>query len=141
MHSKRRGMTGRTFRRCSATLGMSALLVTASATAQTTPSPLPLLPLPAKITRTTDGITIANGAGVAVPSGDAEAEAAARLLIAQVATTRGLALHTASDGAAIRFVRDPAIVGAEAYRLTADASGIRIAASARGGFVDRKSVV
>lgn len=136
MQSKQRGTAERNFRRCGATLGMlSSLLITASATAQTTPSTLPLLPLPAKITRTADSITIANGAGVAVPNGDAEAEAAARLLIAQVATTRGLALHTASDGAAIRFVRDPAIVGAEAYRLTADASGIRIAASARGGFV------
>ncbi|PMZ18171.1 glycoside hydrolase family 20 zincin-like fold domain-containing protein, partial [Pseudomonas sp. FW306-02-F08-AA] len=52
-----------------------------------------------------------------------------------VGNTRGLTLRTTSTGAVVRFVRDPAIVGAEAYSLTADASGIRIAASARGGFV------
>ena len=111
--------------------------VDAAAPAQPAPSRtvLPLLPLPATITATPGSITIATGTAIAIPAGDADVAVAARLLIARVATTRGIALRMGAANATIRFVRDRTVVGAEAYRLDVDASGIRIAASARNGFV------
>ena len=78
---------------------------------------------------------MAAGAGISVPAGDADAEGAAQLLVAQVASTRGLALRLTRDAAPIRFERDPAVVGAEGYRLTVDAHGIRIAAATHAGLV------
>ena len=109
-----------------------ALLVAQQSAQQAT---LPLLPLPASIVRGTSSFTVVAGAGVGVPPGDSDAAGAARLLIAHVASTRGLALHLSRDAAAIRFERDPAVAGAEGYRLTVDAHGIRIAAATHAGLV------
>jgi len=95
---------------------------------------LPLVPQPSAITRTAGSFTIANGAMVAADPSDAGAAAAARLLIAHVKTERGLALQTSPNGT-IRFVRDAAIKGAEAYRLTVDASGANITASGDAGLL------
>ncbi|MEG3175469.1 family 20 glycosylhydrolase [Sphingomonas sp. RB3P16] len=96
---------------------------------------LPLLPMPASIVRGAGSFTVAAGAGITVPAGDADAAGAAQLLVAQVANTRGLALRITRDAAPIRFERDPAVVGAEGYRLTVDARGIRIAAATHAGLV------
>ncbi|GHH10542.1 hypothetical protein GCM10008023_08430 [Sphingomonas glacialis] len=96
---------------------------------------LPLLPMPASIVRGAGSFIVAAGAGISVPAGDADAEGAAQLLVAQVAGTRGLALRLTRDAAPIRFERDPAVVGAEGYRLTVDAHGIRIAAATHAGLV------
>ena len=96
---------------------------------------LPLLPMPASIVRGAGSFIVAAGAGISVPAGDADAEGAAQLLVAQVASTRGLALRLTRDAAPIRFERDPAVVGAEGYRLTVDAHGIRIAAATHAGLV------
>ncbi|MES3084868.1 beta-N-acetylhexosaminidase [Sphingomonas faeni] len=95
---------------------------------------LPLVPQPSAITRTAGSFTVANGAMVAADPSDAGADAAARLLIAHVKTERGLALQTSPNGN-IRFVRDAAIKGAEAYRLTVDASGAKITASGDAGLL------
>ena len=95
---------------------------------------LPLVPQPSAITRTAGSFTISNGATIAADPSDAGAAAAARLLIAHVKTERGLALQTLPNGT-IRFVRDAAIKGAEAYRLTVDASGAKITASGDAGLL------
>ena len=96
---------------------------------------LPLLPMPASIVRGAGSFIVAAGAGISVPAGDADAEGAAQLLVAQVASTRGLALRLTRDAAPIRFERDPAVVGAEGYRLTVDAHGIRIVVATHAGLV------
>lgn len=113
---------------------MAALVaVSPGAPALAADAPL-LLPQPRSMTPGTGTLTIANGAGVAAEAGDAGAAAAARLLIAHVATERGLTL-TPSAAGRIRFVRDASIKGDEAYRLTVDGKGVRIAASGDRGLV------
>jgi len=110
--------------------GVLALLSPAAATARTAPAPapLPLVPMPQTVTRGSGSFTVADGARLAVPAGDAGAEAAARLLAAHVRVERGLTLAPIAGDAPIRFVRDATIAGDEAYRLDVDARGIRIAA-------------
>ena len=95
---------------------------------------LPLVPQPAAMTRGTGTVTIATGSTVSADPGDAGTTAAARLLLAHVKTERGLTLATGARGV-IRIDRDATIKGAEAYRLTVDASGVRIAASGDAGLV------
>jgi hexosaminidase len=95
---------------------------------------LPLVPQPSSITRGVGSLMIANGATVAVDASDNGATAAVRLLIAHVKIERGLTLQ-ASPGGAIRFVRDASIKGPEAYRLTVDASGAKVAASGDAGLI------
>jgi hexosaminidase len=116
-----------------------ALLSPAAATARTVPAaapaPLPLVPMPQTVTRGRGSFTVADGARLAVPAGDAGARAAARLLAAHVRVERGLTLAPVVDDAPIRFVRDPSVTGDEAYRLDVDARGIRIAASGDRGLV------
>lgn len=97
--------------------------------------PLPLVPMPASVTPGTAGFTVRDGAAIAVPAGDAAADAAARVLIAHVRTERGLTLTQGSGAAPIMLVRDAAVAGDEAYRLTVTASGIRIAASGDRGLL------
>ncbi|WP_394646499.1 beta-N-acetylhexosaminidase [uncultured Sphingomonas sp.] len=94
-----------------------------------------LLPLPRTVTRGAGDVTIASGAGVATTAG---AEAAARLLIAHVHTTRGLTLSAAPtpDAARIRFERDAAITAPEGYRVVVARDGIRIRAATPAGFVN-----
>ena len=106
-----------------------ALLVPTAACAQ---SSLPLLPMPQSITRAAGSFTVRDGAAIA--AADPGASAAAHLLAAHVKTERGLTLTPGSAGA-IRFVRDPAVDGDEAYRLAVTPQGITIAASGDRGLV------
>ncbi|KQT35347.1 beta-hexosaminidase [Sphingomonas sp. Leaf412] len=95
-----------------------------------------LLPAPAHIVARPGGFVLRDGARIAVPAGDRSAAATARLLVAQVRAQRGLTLVVAGAGdEAIRLVRDAAVAGAEAYRLTVDARGIEIAASGDRGLL------
>ncbi|MDP9422264.1 MAG: family 20 glycosylhydrolase [Pseudomonadota bacterium] len=93
---------------------------------------LPLVPLPAEISLEAQGFRVANGTGIA-PRGRGAA-VAARLLAERVATDRGLSLPVSGRGP-IRIERDRSIRGDEAYRLTVDASGIRVAAATDAGLV------
>jgi hexosaminidase len=93
---------------------------------------LPLVPLPVSVQRVPSTFTVANGTGISVNGQGAAA--AARLLSEQVRTDRGLTLPLAPNGA-IRIERDPTIKGDEAYRLTVDRSGIRIAAANDVGLI------
>ncbi|USI72747.1 beta-N-acetylhexosaminidase [Sphingomonas morindae] len=100
-------------------------------------APLPLLPLPAAITPGQGAFRLAPGARIAVPAGDGGAAGAAALLLAKLRTDRALTLAV-GDGAgpaAIRFVRDPAVAGAEAYRLRVAADGVEIRASGDSGLL------
>lgn len=133
MTNETRSTSQRAMRRI-ARLAVVAVAV-APALAPAQQQALPLLPMPANIVRGTGSFTVTAGAGIAVPAGDADAAGAAQLLIAHVASTRGLALRVSGDAASIRFERDAAMVGAEAYRLTVDARGIRIAAATRAGLI------
>ncbi|PZT95603.1 MULTISPECIES: beta-N-acetylhexosaminidase [Sphingomonas] len=108
----------------------AATAIVAPASAQTAP----LLPLPAQMTPASGSITIANGAGIAAPAADQGAATAARLLADRVKVDRGLTLTPATTGP-IRFVRDAAIAGDEAYRLTVTPRAITIAASGDRGLI------
>ena len=106
-----------------------ALLAPTGVTAQTA---LPLIPMPQSIVRTAGSFSVADGATLG--AGDAGARVAADLLAAHVRTERGLMLVPGATGT-IRFVRDAAITGEEAYRLTVTPQGITIAASGDRGLV------
>lgn len=112
--------------------GWAALLLSSTAVAQTV---APLTPLPASVTTGKGSFTVANGTGVAVPAGDTAAAAAAKLLAAHVKVERGITLGATGSSGAIRFERDTAIKGDEAYRLTVDTKGVRIAASGDRGLL------
>ncbi|WP_448662952.1 beta-N-acetylhexosaminidase [Sphingomonas sp. CJ20] len=112
----------------------AALLSSTAALAQGAGTP-PLTPLPASVVPGSGSFTVANGAAIGIPAGDAGAAAAARLLAAHVRTERGITLAPAEGAGAIRLVRDAAIRGDEAYRLTVDARGVRIAASGDRGLL------
>jgi len=96
---------------------------------------LPITPLPASVTPGAGGYTVRDGAPIGFPEGDAGAAAAARLLAAHVKVERGIALAPGTSPAAIQLVRDASVTGDEAYRLTVDAKGIRIAASGDRGLL------
>jgi hexosaminidase len=93
---------------------------------------LPLVPLPAHVQQLVQGFRVANGTAIAA-SGKGSV-IAAQLLRERVEADRGLTLSESPRGA-IRIERDKTIVGAEAYRLTVDSSGIRIAASTNSGLI------
>lgn len=112
--------------------GWVALLLSSSAFAQTVP---PLTPLPASVQMGKGSFTVTNGTGIAVPAGDSAAANAAKLLAAHVKVERGLTLGAIGTSGAIRLERDAGIPGAEAYRLTVDAKGVRIAASGDRGLL------
>ncbi len=95
-------------------------------------APLPLVPIPASVQHLAQGFTVANG--TAISAHGRGAGVAARLLSERVRTDRGLALPL-SPGGAIRIDQDPAIKGDEAYRLTVDRQGIRIAAGTGAGLI------
>ncbi|WP_267414643.1 family 20 glycosylhydrolase [Sphingomonas sp. GC_Shp_4] len=109
------------------------LMLPAAATA--TADPLPLVPMPLSATPAAGSFTIASGTKVSADSADQGATTAAKLLIEHVNVERGLTLAANTSEGAIRFIRDPAITGAEAYRLTVDNHGVRIAASGDAGLV------
>ncbi len=109
-------------------------MTTASAAGAQATDRLPLVPAPSEITRATGTFTVTSGSTIAVPADDKGAAAAARILAEHVRTERGLTLRPTGDGA-IRFVRDAALKGAEAYRLTVTTTGVTIAASGDAGLV------
>ncbi|MES2336883.1 MAG: family 20 glycosylhydrolase [Pseudomonadota bacterium] len=95
-----------------------------------------LVPMPAQVVPVAGpGYLLRDGARIAVPAGDAGAAATAGLLAAQVRVQRGLTLVAGPGEGAIRLVRDAAIAGEEAYRLTVDARGVTIAASGDRGLL------
>ncbi|WP_313437370.1 family 20 glycosylhydrolase [Novosphingobium sp.] len=100
-------------------------------------SSLALTPWPASVEQGGGRLQIVTGSAVAVPLGDADAADAAKLLVDHARRANGLVLSagSSSDSAPIRFERDPAISGAEAYRLTVTSSGAVIAASGKSGFI------
>jgi hexosaminidase len=107
----------------------AALLAAAPAGAETA---LPLVPLPASVQRLSQGFIVTNGTAISVHGKGAAV--AARLLGERVRTDRGLALPLSGRGS-IRIERDKSITGDEAYRLTVDPRGIRIAAASDAGLV------
>lgn len=112
-------------------LAWAALLATPASFAQE----LPITPLPASVTLGAGTFTVGDGAAIGFAGEDAGAAAAARLLAAHVKIERGIALAPKSGTAAIQLVRDASVTGDEAYRLTVDARGIRIAASGDRGLL------
>lgn len=118
-----------------AALALAATAIPATAqTVQTAPTDpaAALIPLPAAIVRATGSFTVA--AGTAIAADDAGGAVAARLLIDRVAVDRGIALRIGTTGP-IRFVRDAAVTGDEAYRLAVDPRGITVAARTDAGLV------
>ena len=115
--------------------GMAAIAAVAAATAVSAAPPDPaaaLLPLPAHIASGPGSFTVT--AGTAIAAIDPGALTAARLLVDHVQVDRGITLRLAANGP-VRIVRDASIRGEEAYRLTVDPTGIRIAASGNAGLV------
>ncbi|WP_132386309.1 family 20 glycosylhydrolase [Novosphingobium sp. PhB165] len=115
---------------------LAGLAFSAPAYAQSASS-LPLAPWPASVEQGSGKLTIGSGAAIGVPAGDADAAEAARLLVEHVKGANGLVLSVAPGAATapIRFERDPAISGAEAYRLTVTPGGAVISASGKSGLV------
>lgn len=121
-----------------AMFGQAAGLVVAALLAApvTAAGPVPaLLPLPTSIERASGALTVAAGARISFSADDPEAADTARLLADHVAATRGLALDVGGANGTIRLLRDPAVGGAEGYRLTVDAHTISIVAATRAGLV------
>lgn len=112
-------------------LAWAALLAAPAAFAQD----LPITPLPASVTLGAGDFTVRDGAAIGIPEGDAGAASTARLLATHVKAERGITLAPRPGTAAIQLVRDASVTGDEAYRLTVDAKGIRIAAASDSGLV------
>ena len=113
--------------------GCLSLAVAAPVAARSAPPPL--IPMPAAMVPQAGTLTIATGAEIAVPAGDHGAAIAARLLAARVAQERGLSLSIGTANPRVAFVRDPAVTGAEAYRLTISPAEARITASGDSGLL------
>src|SRR4051794_6210341 len=90
---------------------------------------LPLLPMPATVTSQAGSFSFARAT---IAAEDAGGTAAARRLAELVARTGGPKLILAKGGA-IRFRRDPAIKGDEAYRLRVTPTGATVSASTDTG--------
>jgi hexosaminidase len=88
-----------------------------------------LLPLPASVKEAPGSFVIARAA---IAADDAGGMAAAQRLAELVARTSGSKLRLAKNGA-IRFRRDRAIRGVEAYRLRVTPAGVTISASTDAG--------
>ena len=110
-------------------LGAPAMPATAAPAVAPAPA---LIPLPASMVRTGGSFTLS--ADTAIAATDPGATIAARLLVDRVKIDRGIALRVAATGP-VRIDRDASIRGDEAYRLTVDPTGIRIAASGDAGLV------
>jgi hexosaminidase len=108
-----------------------AATISAPAMAATLPA---LIPMPAQVDAMPGSLTVAKGAAITLPAGDAGAEFAAQLLIAKVAKDRGLTLATGAKGQ-IHVERDANLTGDEAYRLTVTSKGITLAAKGDQGLV------
>ena len=115
-------------------LGWAALLASSSAFAQSADT-LPLTPMPAAVVLGSGAFTVRDGAVIATSPGDAGAVTAARVLAEHVKTERGLNLTSGTGAAAVTFTRDATVSGNEAYHLTVDTSGIRVAASGDRGLL------
>ena len=115
-----------------AVVSASAIGATSAGAQGRSVAPLPLLPMPQSVTRAAGSFTVHDGATIAAT--DAGATSAATLLAAHVKAERGLTLVPGPTGA-IRLVRDPAVTGNEAYRLTVTPQGITITASGDRGLV------
>ena len=113
------------------TISVQIAVVLLGAPALADPVPA-LIPLPASIVRTDGNFTVS--ADTTIAATDPGATTAARLLVDRVKIDRGIALSVAATGP-IRIDRDASIRGEEAYRLTVDPAGIRIAASGDAGLV------
>ncbi|MGR6328861.1 beta-N-acetylhexosaminidase [Sphingomonas sp. XXL09] len=120
-------------RHASRLIGTALLGIAGAATAQTKPPSL--VPMPQSVTPAAGRFTIIDAMQVGTPAGDAGTAAAARFLLDQVKATRGLTLRSVDTDARIRFVRDPAVAGDEAYRLTVTAQRITVAASGDRGLI------
>ncbi|WP_260923268.1 glycoside hydrolase family 20 zincin-like fold domain-containing protein [Novosphingobium sp. 9] len=133
------GFGGKGARRL-ALLAGAALSVVSCGTAFANPAAagqvLPLVPYPASVERASGVLTLTSGTVLQVPGGDHEAKTAAQLLADRAKSERGLTFVVSENSTGkIRFVRDPAIKGAEAYRLTVTPQGATIAASGAQGLV------
>jgi len=91
----------------------AAVMISSMPAAAWADSNLPLLPMPATVTSEAGSFSFARAT---IAADDAGGTAAARRLAELVARTAGPKLVLAKSGA-IRFRRDPAIKGDEAYRL------------------------
>jgi hexosaminidase len=103
-----------------------SLLMPMAAWAQSSP---PLLPMPASVTEGEGSFAVA---GAAIAVSDEGALAAAGRLRSLVERSGGPALSLGQEGR-IRFERDPAIAGAEAYRLVVTPAGATVSASTDAG--------
>ncbi len=92
-----------------------------------------LVPLPAQITIAEGHLTIDDASTVAIDESDPGAVWAASYLLDVVRRARGLDLRRTHTTATIAFRRDPAVAGAESYRLNIDRNGATISASGDGG--------
>src|SRR5438034_9206 len=93
---------------------------------------LALVPQPAHVELRSGAFAVSNG--TAISAEGQGAVAAARLLAERVRVDRGLSLPRSSRGA-IRLVLDRSMKGDEAYRMSVDQSGIRIAAGTEVGLI------
>ncbi|CCW19256.1 Beta-hexosaminidase [Sphingobium indicum BiD32] len=108
-------------------------ILAAATVAHAAPAP-PLIPMPAQVMPGTGMVRIGTGSIISVPDGDDGASVAAQLLIERVMMDRGMKLSSGSGGT-IRFQRDPAIAGGEAYHLVIDSRGVTISASGDRGLI------
>lgn len=125
-------------RKCRHLAGIAALAVALShGTPALAAADLPLTPWPATVQPGTGQLTIRAGDAIAIPAGDAGAASAAALLVEHAATAGAprLTLASTNGNAPIRFVRDAAIAGEEAYRLEVTDAGVTIDASGDAGLV------
>ncbi|GAA2827103.1 beta-N-acetylhexosaminidase [Kitasatospora paracochleata] len=90
-----------------------------------------ILPTPVRLVRTPGRFTLDTATAV---HADPAAEPAARLLRTLLAPATGLPLPPAADGS-VRLALDPAVRGAEGYRLSVTPEGVRLAASAPAGLL------
>ena len=106
----------------------AVMMSSVPAAAHATPT-LPLLPMPATVTSQAGSFSFAHAA---IAADDPGGTAAARRLAELVARTGGPRLTLAKRGT-IRFRRDPAVEGAEAYRLRVTPAGVTVSASTDTG--------
>lgn len=110
-----------------------AVSLTAALPAGAQAPALPLIPMPQSVERTSGaGFTVTGG--MTIDARTPGAATAARLLADRVRATRGIALTPGRRGP-IRLMRDRAVKGEEAYRLTVTPAGIQVAAATDAGLV------
>ncbi|MEV5034424.1 family 20 glycosylhydrolase [Sphingobium sp. LMC3-1-1.1] len=112
-----------------ATAAVMLLTMTAVPVRAAVSSPPALLPLPASVTEEDGSFSLA---GASLQADDAGARAAADRL-GSLLKRSGRPLIPAAQHGSIRFLRDPSISGAEAYRLTVAPAGVTLSASTDAG--------